>query len=900
MISMNFIRRNMKPLMAAMTLMAMITFVFDDAMRAGSSILIPPIFGMLAGGAAFVWGTRRGKQNEYLAMGAVVGVVFGLVVVTFTGQKSADEATVAGLTPQQIGQLKSRREAANRIVAAIYQQSHEVPEDMLKKNPFMAQIANMDAQQVLQNLQFTFGRELEKDVVFGDLLRREAKRLKITVNDDAVTDFIKMIGTYQGRFLQGRKLTTTDFREIRERLHLSDHAIYELLREELEARLAAEMTIPRNPVTPLQRWEDFRKVNTKQEIEVATIPVEPFVKGVSEPKDDELMAFFKAHAEKFPSFNGEPGFRQPLRVKLAYLEADYEAIEKTVKQPTDDEVAKYYEENKEFYRAPAAKKEEKKDEEESKEGDDSKKDGEKAKDGEAAPKSEPTEKPDGSKPKTDEEKPKTDSTDKKSDEKNPAEPAKPEAKKDEKPAEDKLKDKEAPKPEPQGAAGDDKVTLDKAADVEKSAAEKNLTDEDKKKETPKEESSPKNEESKDTSTKKEEPAKESEVKKEAKEKTDGGKAAGNEAADDSKSDKPAEGDKADEKEKAEAKPPVVYKSLEEVKESIHDQLLRQRTLEKIQSQIERAVTEMRDLGSRTLADKKDKTYLSPEVVASKLKDFGKQESLKYVETPMLSASELRASEEFKIGLATDPQDETAGRRQQAATVIDHVFGQRSDSLHSPEIAEDADTKHRFAYWVVERNDAHVPEFGEAGVRDQVVKAWKLKQAAPEAEKRAKALAKQAADQQKLLTEVLAGQTVDGSKDGLQLTVLAPPEFSHFTRQGASAPQLNPLDTGSQPVEFSSIPGLDKIDEDFMKAIDRMKLGATEVIPNADRSGFLVVHLKARMDVTADDDAPQSKEFMEKWPLSVAADQLASASTIPLRRDWSESIERKYNVVWPVK
>ena len=892
MISMDFIRRNMKPLMAAMTLMAMITFVFDDAMRAGSSYLIPAIFGMLSGGAAFIWGTRRGKQNEYLAMGAVVGVVFGLVVITFAARERGESVTVAGLTQQQIAQLKSRRQAANQIVSAIYQQSHEVPEDMLKKNPFMAQIANMDAQQVLQNIQFNFGRELEKDVVFGDLLRREAKRLKISVNDDAVTDFIKMIATYQGRFLQGRKLTTADFRQIRERLHLSDHAIYELLREELEARLAAEMTIPRNPVTPLQRWEDFRKVNTKQEIEVATIPVEPFVKGVPEPKDDELVAFFKTHADKFPGFKGEPGFRQPLRVKLAYLEAEYEAIEATVKPPTDEEVAKYYEENKEFYRAPVVKKDEKKDDEESKEGDDSKKDDAKKeedkKEGDAAPKSEPTDKPEANKPKSDTEKPKADSSDKKSEEDKPAEPAKPEAKKDDKPEEEKPKEKDDAKSESKGAAGDDKVSLDKSADEGKPTDEKKTVEEPKK-EAPKTDDAPKKDEAKDAPAKKDEPAKDGDDK--AKDKA---------PAEESKSDKPEGSDKADDKEKSEAKPELVYKSLEEVKDSIHDQLLRQRTLEKMQSQIERAVSEMRDLGSRTIADKKDKTYLSPEVVASKLKDFGKTLSLKYVETPMLSAAELRASEDFKIGLATDPQDETAGRQQQVASVIDHVFGQRGDSTHSPEIAEDAGTKNRYAYWITERNEPHVPKFEEPGVRDQVVKAWKLKQAAPKAEERAKALAKQAVDQQKLLTEVLAGQTVDGSKDGLQLTVIAPPEFSHFTRQGASAPQLNPLDTGSQPVELTQIPGLDKIDEDFMKGVDRMKLGATDVVPNADRTGFFVIHLKARMDVAADDEAPQSKEFLEKWPFSVAADQLASVETMPLRRDWSESIERKYNVVWPVK
>ena len=880
--SLDFFRRNLKPLMAAMTLMAMITFVFDDPMRAGSSYLIPAIFAMLAGGAAFIWGARSGKQNEYLAMGAVVGVVFGLVIIMINARERGVETLVAGLNSQDIGQLKNRREAANRIVSAVYQQSHEVPEDVLKKNPFMAQIANMEAQQTLPSIQFGFGRELDKDVVFGDLLRREAKRMKISVNDDAVTDFIKMIALAPGRFLQGRKLTSEDFRDLRQKLHMSDHMIYELLRDELEARLAAEMTVPRNPVTPEQRWEDFRKVNVKQQIEAAMIPVEPFVKGVPDPADNDLLDYFKKHAEKFPGRKAEPGFRQPLRLKLAYLEADYEAIETTVPQPTKEEIAQYYDDNKEFYREKPPKKETKTESLDEGEGDDKKKEDDKKNEGETPEKPEVSDKPDAPKSegkskddpepkekdgekKPDAEKPKAESTDKKPGAEKPAEP-------------------EKPKADPQGAAGDDKVALDKAADEEKAVVDKKSDDQkpddQSKKEEPKVVDSPKKDE--------DEPA---EKKK---------------GADDPKTDKPDAGDKpkaedkAKDDDKAESKPEVRYQPFDDVKGDIRDQLLRQRTLEKMRTSIENAVSEMRNLGSRTIAGTEDKSYLSPEIVASKLKDFGKGLQLKYGETTMLSAAELRDTDDFKIGRATDPRDEPTNRQQQVVSVIDRVFDHRGDSTHSPEVAEDFETKNRFAYWVVTRTEAHVPKFDEPGVRDQVVKAWKLKEAFQKAKGRAEALAKRAADNEKLLTEVFAGQTVTGDKEGLDLTVIEPPEFSHYTRQGSSAPQLNPLDSGSQPVELTQVPGLDKIDEDFMKTVDHMKPGATEVIPNADHSGYFVVHLKVRMDLTADDDAPQSKEFLEKWPSSVAANDLASFAGFPLRREWSESLERKYNVVWPVK
>ena len=239
-------------------------------------------------------------------------------------------------------------------------------------------------------------------------------------------------------------------------------------------------------------------------------------------------------------------------------------------------------------------------------------------------------------------------------------------------------------------------------------------------------------------------------------------------------------------------------------------------------------------------------------------------------------------------------------RQQPVPVVDRVFARGNDGTHTPEVAEDFGTKNRFAYWVVERSEAHVPKFDEPGLRQKVVKAWRLARAQPKAEERARLLAKLAADSQQPLTKVLAEQTVTGDKAGSLLTVLEPPEFSHYMRQGASAPRVNPLDTSSQPVELSPLPGLDKIDEEFMKEIDGMQPGATEVIPNADRSAFFVVHLKSRADVSAEEDSPQRQEFLEKWPFSRAANDLASVASIPLGREWADALERRYNVVWPVK
>ena len=246
--------------------------------------------------------------------------------------------------------------------------------------------------------------------------------------------------------------------------------------------------------------------------------------------------------------------------------------------------------------------------------------------------------------------------------------------------------------------------------------------------------------------------------------------------------------------------------------------------------------------------------------------------------------------------ATDAIDDPTNR-QTPASVIQRVFG--SDSVFSPEVAVDPGTTDRFAYWIVEREETHVPKFDDDGIRDQVLKAWKLAQAAPKAEERAKAVAKIAAG--KKLTEAIANETVTGDKEGQSLTVLAPEGMiSHFTLNGMSAPGVNPFQGGNERLELSRIAGLDKLGDDFFTGIDKLKPGETAALPNYDRSAFIVVHVVAREDIAAEEDAPQRSDFLKTWPRSAPANQIASFDFDPLRREWMQSIERKYNVKWPVK
>ena len=65
--------------------------------------------------------------------------------------------------------------------------------------------------------------------------------------------------------------------------------------------------------------------------------------------DDEKKAFFETYKTVFPGEKGpgSPGLRQPQKVQVEYLMADYVDTEKQVPPVTDKEIAAFYEDNKE-------------------------------------------------------------------------------------------------------------------------------------------------------------------------------------------------------------------------------------------------------------------------------------------------------------------------------------------------------------------------------------------------------------------------------------------------------------------------------------------------------------------------------------------------------------------------
>jgi hypothetical protein len=317
-------RRNQRQMMVVITGLAMFSFLFLDNITRQSGAL-PLSLGVIliaaiCAGGLWIVGAPRGKGTEFALWGALIGAVAGYV--GFRNQQTGDviHTAIGGFSQNDFQMMAQRRAQANRFVAAA------------------------------TNGQGGFGGTDERSLVMRALMLSEAKQRGIAVSDDGVSEFIQDI--------TDKKLPLPKYKEILKDLGQSEGELYDVLREELQAKLAIEMEYPprqrfgRGSIqTPLTYWKQFQMLQVREALDAAEIPVAAFVAQVPEPTDDELVKFYEAFKGQLPTQDGKPGFMRDRTVQLAYVAAEFEEFEQLAakSEPTDDEVAAYYETNKARY-----------------------------------------------------------------------------------------------------------------------------------------------------------------------------------------------------------------------------------------------------------------------------------------------------------------------------------------------------------------------------------------------------------------------------------------------------------------------------------------------------------------------------------------------------------------------
>jgi hypothetical protein len=934
-----FFRKYSSGMMIVMVILSMLLFTLDSLFSDTSANLW--LLGLLAGGVVFgIAGVGQGRWLQWGLGGAALGAVLGFVLPGFV-EDGGLSTSLGVIDEEEMFDLEMRRSIANQFVM----QASEA----VNGEQFGRQFAKL----------FGFGHQSNReDVIFGKLMRAEADRIGITVNKDMVNEFLKSIPV---EMLGSRMLTEDAYVKIRNglsynRKSMNDETLFAILGDEVKAQLAYLTLSPRTsalPPGPEVYWQYFRRLKVRQQLNTVALDVDQFVDQVGQPSDAEVEALFAQYRTRFPNQDGPgtPGFRLDFRAKLAFLELDYESMEKQAEEVSDADIEAYYEENKEtpMIRTPVLP------------------------DAPEVPVTEPAESPSG------DGKPETETDAEKADEpaSEPPESAekkddapKPEPSQDEKPAEatpDEAPEKADKPPE----AAKEETESDDSCGLFESDEAAAATDEKTEPAATEESVSSPAKEADENSTEsaadepESDPAAAEQPEAEPKASPAEEQAAANEKpAGDANATQPSltipsvpEAPAKTDTEPAEIE--YEYRPLDDdLKNEIREEILRQRVGEAIDARMTAAVARMETLARersterfshiekdptrfegraddqlQALQELREKMQAFDATLSAQLKKYAEENGFAYVETPLISYREFLDEEDYPISSATRPNDNPmlAAQSPNVAATVFQTFSndeQNNDAQlflvrRAQRRALDlSGSESHYVHWAIDFSVSHVPEMDEPGVRESVELAWKRNKARDLASERGEQLvkvvraglekageAKQDMEEWEWLQEWLKDETATGAEDGAALAVRSTLPFSWL--RTSSAPQMNfqRPQVSMSPIQFADDSGgsLEMAGDKFMSSVfTKLTNEEVGVVPNADLSKYYVVHVTNRFPTPAVGETPAIGEdnlreefaaegkqfaFSQSAMIGVMQQQLGGPPSIA----WEKQVWRRYGI-----
>ncbi|MBI83697.1 MAG: hypothetical protein CMJ81_10915 [Planctomycetaceae bacterium] len=182
------------------------------------------------------------------------------------------------------------------------------------------------------------------------LLAEQATQMGLVVDEHAIDRFINQI--------TGGVLTSQEIQEIQQQaLHnrMDNYVLRLVLREELLSQKIGRLAF-QNPgiLTPGDSWDFYNRIFRQVTAETVVFNTTDFVSDVLGPTDAQTEEFYEKYKDQTPNPNSpEPGFSIPRQVAVEFLAADMSVFLDQVKSEiTDQEVAEYYQKNKEDFKRP--------------------------------------------------------------------------------------------------------------------------------------------------------------------------------------------------------------------------------------------------------------------------------------------------------------------------------------------------------------------------------------------------------------------------------------------------------------------------------------------------------------------------------------------------------------------
>lgn len=806
------------------------------------------------GGVAWLIGVPSKKSSET----SVVGLIVGLAVAIALNQMSQPPVAVridsGNITQEEFSKLRRRREQANQFVSqAIFETRDQ-----------------NQARMLLAQYQFGLGLDGnvggDRDLVTTELLRREAASLGLYVPQQAVFDYINEI--------TDNKMTPDRFKKIRQHLGLGEGELFEILESELQARLAAEFlydfdfdelsrlspTLP-----PEQYWEYYREIWVNQTAEVVGLRVDDFVDKSAKPPEEALLAMFNEYRDNFPNLTktgelaeGRFGFMQPRKVQVGFVEVAIDDVRGTVGEVTPEEIEAYYQEH---YVKPAE---------------------EKAAAEAAAAAQPPTEGEKGpalpelqlNTPETPETKPSGEE---------PTDASEPAA------GETKSGDAAgAPSPAPESTPASDEGDAGKSSsspDNGSALIPGALPDEIGLVALQAPPDSAAGNESTDNGDAEEKPADATDAAPD--------KSAPPASADadaDATATTPAEPGST-EGSVGETEPAVPESAVppltEALREEIRTQVVRQRSIEKMDQIASEAFRAISDLGFRMSLPENNPQYLTEEQISAQIAAYANEHGLYYGVTPALSFNDLQESEEYPVGKAMV---------EDRGTVASVLSQSDPRDLHRPETAQGVNDS-RFVFWKVADDKETVPDSLNE-VREQVEKAWRQEQARTSVRHRAEELLELVRGADGNMEAALGGHTTTGDPDADALVVVPTGEFHWLSDPNAQGP--NPF--SFYPPRIRDPNGVTDAGPDFMKTVfNELAPGETGIAANLPRTEYYLVKILTRNPSGEAEDEQFRKEFMaqpifdEFFGIGSVYQQLAARTVSQYRNTWVDKLWKKHDV-----
>ncbi|MDR1268512.1 MAG: hypothetical protein LBK82_03200, partial [Planctomycetaceae bacterium] len=262
-------------------------------------------------------------------------IILPVLMGLFPGSGGTGPAQIAScrrygnINEQNVAEMQRNREDLGRFYIVLYQQ--------------LADPNNQERMMTLRSLEIAasqYDQFLEPEELINNwLLTQYAKELGMSIDKTNIINHLTQ--------LTGNLLTNAIYRKTLEAVGMSEQRFeYLVTLELLSLRVRETFEIGWNVIPPLTRWDWFQRLNRQMTAEVAAVPVEQFVDKIADPTDAQLQKFFVENKDKpFNPVQLESGFTVPDKIAFQYVKAI--PGQKILDSISDEEIEKYYEENKE-------------------------------------------------------------------------------------------------------------------------------------------------------------------------------------------------------------------------------------------------------------------------------------------------------------------------------------------------------------------------------------------------------------------------------------------------------------------------------------------------------------------------------------------------------------------------